>query len=72
MTVFGFAVAVSPLMPEVPPMLSVEFAPWASVPVPESAVLTVSVPLLFNVTVVTVTLGIEKVPVSVCVFVSKV
>ena len=62
---FPLAVAVIVVIPEVRPMFRVAFAPCANSPVPESAVLTVNVPLLFRVTPVTVTFGIENVPVSV-------
>ena len=62
------AVAVRVVMVEPPPTLSVAPAPWVNPPVPERAVPTESVPLLFSVTPapVTVTLVIEKVPVRVC------
>ena len=59
------AVAVSVVMPTVPVKLrfSVPVAAFTKVPpTPASAELTVNVPLLFSVTPVTVTFGIEKVP----------
>ena len=65
-------VAVSVVMPEVPPILSVALAAWVKPPVPKSAVPTVKVLLLVKVTPVTVTFGIVNVPVSCCALVSKV
>ena len=65
-------VAVSVVIAEAVPMFSVALAAWVSSPVPDSAVPTVSVLLLVRVTPVTVTLGMENVPVSACELVSKV
>ena len=66
-------VAVSVAIVEVPLMFSKEPVPWASVPpVPESAVPTVSVLVFVRVTPVTVTLGMENVPVSAWALVVKV
>ena len=53
-------------------ILSVPVAALVNPPVPAKAVVTVSVPLLVKVTPVTVTLGIEKFPVSAWELVSKV
>jgi hypothetical protein len=63
LTVFPLLEAVRVVMPEVPPRFSVEFIPCVNPPVPASAVPTVNVPLLVRVMPVTVTLGIENVPV---------
>ena len=52
-------------MPEVPPMFNIPVVPCVKPPVPDNAVPTVNVPLLVRtVGEVTVTLGMEKVPVS--------
>ena len=69
-----FAVAVSPVIPNEPvkTILSVAFAAWASVPEPARFVVTLKVLLFVSVTAVTVTLGMENVPVSACAFVLKV
>lgn len=53
-------------------ILSVPVPALVSPPVPANAVATVNVPLFVRVTAVTVTLGIENVPVNACGFVSKV
>ena len=65
-------VAVNVLMPDVPPMLSVALAACVRPPVPDRAVPTVNELLLVNVTPVTVTLGIENVPVNPWLLVSNV
>jgi hypothetical protein len=44
-TVFGLAVAVRPVIPEVPPILSVALDALVSVPAPERAAATVVVPV---------------------------
>ena len=74
MTVLPTAVAVRAEIPAVPPRFSVPVAAFTKVPVPSSAVLTVSeLVLVSEVGELTVTLGIVKVPVRVCaVAVSKV
>jgi len=59
-------------MPEVPLCSIYQLYLASNHAVPDNAVPTVNVPLLVNVTVVTVTLGIENVPVSVWLLVSKV
>ena len=66
------AVAVNVVIPDVPPMFSVPVAALVNPPVPDSAVPTVRVPLLVSVTPVTVTFGIENVPLSAWLLVSKV
>ena len=53
-------------------IFSVPVAALVNPPVPARAVATVNMPLFVNVTVVTVTLGIDNVPASACAFVSKV
>jgi hypothetical protein len=58
---------------QVPPIFSVLEAAFVKPPpVPAKAVPTVKVPLLVKVTPVTVTLGIDSVPLRACAFVSKV
>jgi hypothetical protein len=71
-TVLPVLVAVRVVMPEVPPRFSVALAACVNPPVPESAVATVNVLLLVKVTPVTVTLGIDIVPLNPCAFVLKV
>src|SRR5436190_21064852 len=56
-------------MPAVPPMVKEAFEVCVNVPLPLSSVLTVRLLLLVSVTLVTVTLGMENVPVSDCVLV---
>ena len=53
-------------------MFNVLVAALVNPPVPAKAVVTVKVPLLVKVTPVTVTDGIENVPISACELVSKV
>ncbi len=66
--------AVSVVIPTLPVklILSMPVALLVSPPVPANAVVTVSVLLFVRVTPVAVTLGMKKVPVSACAFVSKV
>jgi hypothetical protein len=59
-------------MPEVPSRLSVPVPALVNPPVPSKASSTVSVSLLVSVIPVTVTFGIEKVPVSAWSLVEKV
>ena len=68
------ALAVRVEIPRTPVkfILSVPVPALVNPPVPAKAVVTVSVPLLVRVTPVTVTDGIEKVPLSACELVSKV
>ena len=68
------AVAVIAAIPGTPVkfILSVPVPAFVNPPVPANAVVTVNVPLFVNVTPVTVTLGIENVPVSAWEFISKV
>jgi len=63
-TVFPLLVAVSVVMADVPPRLRVVFTACVNPPVPARAVPTVKVPLFVRVTPVTVTLGIDNVPVN--------
>ncbi len=72
MTVLGLAVAVNVVISAIPPRLRVALVACTNVPVPLSAVLTVSVLLLVRVVPVTVMLGIEMAPVMACALVSKV
>ena len=65
------SVAVSPVMPDVPPMFNVPVALFVSVDAPESAVATVNVPAL-DVVPLMVTVGIEIVPVIVFAVPSKI
>ena len=65
-------VAVNVVIPDVPPMFSVALVACVRPPVPESAVLTVNVLVLVRVIVVTVTLGMENVPVNACALVLNV
>ena len=76
-TVFGFAVAVMVVIPDVPPSFKTALVPWVSPPVPDSAVETTNPPeavmLLVRVTVVTVAFGIVKeFPETACALVLKV
>ncbi len=66
------AVAVKPVMPRAPVKLRFKVPALAKVPVPAKAAVMVRVPLLVKVMVVTVTLGIENVPVNPWALVSKV
>ena len=64
-TVLPELLAVSVVIPEVPPIFNVELAACVNPPAtPLNAVLTVNVLLFVNVTPVTVTFGIVKSPVN--------
>ena len=54
------------------PIISDEFVPCNNSPVPASAVLLVKVPLLVSVTLITVTLGMARIPDSACELMSNV
>ena len=71
-TVLPELLAVSVVIPEVPPIFNIELAACVNPPVPLNAVLTVNVLLFVKVTPVTVTLGITNVPVKACGFASNV
>ena len=61
---FPDAEAVRVVMPEVPPTFKVALLAWVRPPVPLRSVPTVNELLLVTVTPVTVTLGIEIIPVN--------